>query len=224
MKKLFLSMLVGCASLFSFTAHADEGMWMLSNISAKTDSILRSLGLELTPEQLYSADGPSLNNAIIQLGGFCSGVVVSNDGLVFTNHHCGFDAIQEHSSTKNDYLKNGFFAKTFADELPNEGLYVLFHLKTVDVTDLILGNIPDDAPDRVKDYMIDSISSRLMEMVDYSANGIVSDVSPFYKGSKYFLSVYQRYDDVRLVFAPPQCLGKYGGDTDNWMWPRQTCD
>lgn len=224
MKKFFLSMLVGCASLFSFTAHADEGMWMLSNISAKTDSILRSLGLELTPEQLYSADGPSLNNAIIQLGGFCSGVVVSNDGLVFTNHHCGFDAIQEHSSTKNDYLKNGFFAKTFADELPNEGLYVLFHLKTVDVTDLILGNIPADAPDRIKDYMIDSISSRLMEMVDYSANGIVSEVSPFYKGSKYFLSVYQRYDDVRLVFAPPQCLGKYGGDTDNWMWPRQTCD
>ncbi|MBR6202855.1 MAG: S46 family peptidase, partial [Bacteroidaceae bacterium] len=220
MKKLALLLL----SLLCLTARADEGMWVMGNLSAKTDSILRSLGLELTPEELYSTETPSLNDAIVQLGGFCSGVVVSDDGLMFTNHHCGFDAIQDHSTPKHDYLKNGFFAKTFADELPNEDLYVLFHIKTVDVTDLILSAVPAGATGWKRDSVINAVSEQLMHMVDYSAKGIQSEVNPFYKGSKYFLSVYQRYDDVRLVYAPPQCLGKYGGDTDNWMWPRQTCD
>ncbi len=211
-------------ALFCLTAQADEGMWVMGNISEKTDSILRSLGLELTPEELYSTEQPSLNDAIVQLGGFCSGVVVSNDGLMFTNHHCGFGSIQDHSTTKHDYLKYGFVAKSFADELPNDGLYVLFHIKTIDVTDLILGAVPAGASEWERDSVINTVSAQLMNMVDYSAKGIQSEVNPFYKGSKYFLSVYQRFDDVRLVYAPPQCLGKYGGDTDNWMWPRQTCD
>ena len=220
MRKLTLILL----SLLCLSARADEGMWVMGNISEKTDSVLRSLGLELSPEELYSTETPSLNDAIIQLGGFCSGVVVSDEGLVFTNHHCGFDAIQDHSTPKHDYLKYGFFAKSYEEELPNEGLYVLFHIKTVDVTDLILGAIPAGAGKWESDSIIDAVSRQLMEMVDYSGKGIESEVNPFYKGSKYFLSVYQRYDDVRLVYAPPQCLGKYGGDTDNWMWPRQTCD
>ncbi len=224
MKKI-VSLLVFSFSLFvSPLAHADEGMWVMGNLSAKTDSILRQLGLELTPEELYSTENPSLNDAIVQLGGFCSGVVVSPDGLMFTNHHCGFDAIQDHSTPKHDYLKNGFYAKSFEEELPNEDLYVLFHIKTVDVTDLILGSIPEGATAFQADSTIDAMSLKLMEMVDYSGKGIQSEVNAFYKGSRYFLSVYQRYDDVRLVYAPPQCLGKYGGDTDNWMWPRQTCD
>ena len=220
MKKFFLTLFTA----LSLACHADEGMWVMGNLSAKTDSILHSLGLELTADELYSTEHPSLNNAIVQLGGFCSGVVVSPDGLMFTNHHCGFGSIQDHSTTKHDYLKNGFFAKTQADELPNEELYVLFHIKTVDVTDLILGAIPQGAPAELQDSIINSVSVQLMRMVDYSGKGIQSEVNPFYKGSKYFLSVYQRFDDVRLVYAPPQCLGKYGGDTDNWMWPRQTCD
>ena len=220
MKKILLCLL----SVLCLSARADEGMWVMGNISEKTDSVLRSMGLELTPEELYSTEKPSLNDAIIQLGGFCSGVVVSNEGLVFTNHHCGFDAIQDHSTPKHDYLKYGFCAKSYEEELPNEGLYVLFHIKTVDVTDLILGAVPAGASKWESDSIIDAVSQRLMEMVDYSGKGIESEVNPFYKGSKYFLSVYQRYDDVRLVYAPPQCLGKYGGDTDNWMWPRQTCD
>ncbi|MBQ6751114.1 MAG: S46 family peptidase [Bacteroidaceae bacterium] len=211
-------------TLMTLSAHADEGMWVMGNISEKTDSILHSMGLELTAEELYSTEHPSLNNAIVQLGGFCSGVVVSNDGLMFTNHHCGFGSIQDHSTTKHDYLKYGFYAKSFEDELPNEGLYVLFHIKTVDVTDLILGSVPKDASPEQADSIVNAVSTQLMEMVDYSGKGVQSEVNPFYKGSKYFLSVYQRYDDVRLVYAPPQCLGKYGGDTDNWMWPRQTCD
>lgn len=196
----------------------------MGNLSHRTDSILHSLGLEISSEELYSEDKPSLNNAVIQLGGFCSGVVVSDQGLVFTNHHCGYDAIQNHSSVKHDYLTDGFFAKTLKDELPNEGLYVLFHLKTIDVTERVLGPVPDIAGPEERAMMIDSISRQIVAEVNYNNDNVFGEINPFYGGSKFFLSVYQKYDDVRLVAAPPQCLGKYGGDTDNWMWPRQTCD
>lgn len=221
MKKTLFSLLVllSCISI-----KADEGMWLICNLSQRTDSILRSMGLELSPEELYNPNGSSLNNAIVSFGGFCSGVVVSPEGLVFTNHHCGYSAIQDHSTPKNDYLKNGFFAKKMKDELPNPDLYVDFHLRTVDVTDKVLGPVPSIAGEMEREHIVDSICTILTEAVDDSINGIYGEIVPFYKGSKYYLSVYQRYSDVRLVFAPPQSLGKFGGDTDNWMWPRQTCD
>lgn len=221
MKKLILSLL---ALLSLLPMKADEGMWMICNLSQRTDSVLKSLGLELTQEELYNADGPSLNNAIVMFGGFCSGVVVSNEGLVFTNHHCGFDAIQDHSTPKHDYLTNGFVAKSLKDELPNPDLYVAFHLRTVDVTEKVMNGVTPDMSESQRTAIIDSISNKLIEEVDDTTNAIYSEVNAFYKGSKYYLSVYQRFDDVRLVFAPPQSLGKFGGDTDNWMWPRQTCD
>lgn len=225
MKKTILtSLLAVSALLFGSHARADEGMWVMGNISQRTDSVLHSLGLELTSDELYSTEHPSLNNAIVQFGGFCSGVVVSDQGLVFTNHHCGFGSIQSHSTTEHDYLKYGFVAKKMEDELPNEDLYVLFHLKTVDVTDYLYSFIKDGMTDDEKAAAINAAAVSLCNMVNYSAKGLQSEVNPFYKGSKFFLSIYQRYDDVRLVYAPPQCLGKYGGDTDNWMWPRQTCD
>ncbi|MBO4662817.1 MAG: S46 family peptidase [Bacteroidaceae bacterium] len=225
MKKNFASLIIATCSLFLTTpAKADEGMWVVGNISESTDSVLHSLGLELTAEQLYSADAPSLSNVVVQFGGFCSGAVVSPNGLVFTNHHCGFGSIQANSSVKHDYLKNGFIAKSYKEELPNEGLYVLFHIKTIDVTDKILGRIPAGVTGDARDRKIDSLATSIEEIVNCNNEGLLGSVQPFYKGSKYFLSVYQRYDDVRLVCAPPQCLGKYGGDTDNWMWPRQTCD
>ena len=135
MKRLFLSVI---AMLTLMGARADEGMWMISNLSAKTDSILHSMGIELTHDQIFSTEHPALNNVIVQFGGFCSGSVVSPDGLVFTNHHCGYGSIQDHSTTEHDYLKNGFFAKKLKDELPNEDLYVDFHLNTYDVTDKLL--------------------------------------------------------------------------------------
>ncbi len=210
--------------LMALSAKADEGMWMLGNMSEKTQKVLKEMGLELTPDQIYNPNGPSLNNAIVMFGGFCSGVVVSNNGLVFTNHHCGFDAIQDHSSVKFDYLKNGFFAKKLKDELPNPELYVAFHLSTVDVTDKILGGVKPDMDEMQKAAYMDSVAMSLEESVLDTINCIYGEITPYYKGSKYYLSVYQRFDDVRLVFAPPQSLGKFGGDTDNWMWPRQTCD
>ncbi len=219
MKRILLSLF----SLLALVAKADEGMWMVGNISARTDSVLRSLGLRLTPDEIYSADRPSLNDAIVMFGGFCSGVVVSPDGLVFTNHHCGFDAIQQHSTVRHDYLKNGFYAKKLKDELPNPELYVAFHLGTVDVTDKLLAGTEDMGP-VLKTLHIDSVAMCLQEEVLDTINRVYGEITPYYKGSKYYLSVYQRYDDIRLVCAPPQSLGKFGGDTDNWMWPRQTCD
>lgn len=221
MRKLLFTVLCAISAL---TVKADEGMWMICNLSQRTDSILKELGLELSPEEIYSADKPSLNNAIVMFGGFCSGVVVSPEGLVFTNHHCGFGAIQEHSTPKHDYLKDGFVAKKYKDELPNPELFVAFHLKTVDVTDKILSQVSDTMSLRHRSALIDSISGEIAESVNDSANFIYGEVVPYYKGSKYYLSVYQRFNDVRLVFAPPQSLGKFGGDTDNWVWPRETCD
>lgn len=221
MKKMLLAALMLTATI---GAQADEGMWMICNLSAKTDSVLKSMGLELTHDQIYSKDHPSLNDAIVQFGGFCSGVVVSNDGLVFTNHHCGYGSIQDHSTPQHDYLNDGFFAKKLKDELPNEDLYVDFHIGTTDVTDRILSYITPDMDIQRKNAVIDSLTTAITDAVDDPDNGIHSAVVPYYKGSKYYLSVYLKYSDVRLVFAPPQCLGKHGGDTDNWMWPRQTCD
>ena len=210
--------------IVALAAKADEGMWMVGNLSEKTQKVLKEMGLELTPEQIYNPNGPSLNNAIVMFGGFCSGVVVSNEGLVFTNHHCGFDAIQDHSTVKKDYLKNGFLAKRLKDELPNPELYVAFHLSTVDVTDKILAGVKPGMDEMAKALYMDSVATSLEEAVLDTVNCIYGEITPYYKGSKYYLSVYQRFDDVRLVFAPPQSLGKFGGDTDNWMWPRQTCD
>ena len=216
-----------CAAVsFSLaTALADEGMWMISHLSAHTDSVLHSMGLALTGEQLYNTTGaPCLNNAILQFDGGCSASVVSPLGLVFTNHHCGYEVIQQHSSPKHDYLTQGFYAKSFKKELPNEDMYVLFHVKTIDVTDRILSYVPDTAGFNRRTEMIDSISMVLTDKVEDGENFIQAEVNPFFGGSKYYLTVYQRYNDIRLVYAPPSCLGKYGGETDNWMWPRQTCD
>ncbi len=210
---------------FATQARADEGMWMISNLSAHTDSVLHSMGLELSREQLYNTTGaPCLNNAILQFDGGCSASVVSPYGLVFTNHHCGYSSIQQHSSPKHDYLTNGFVAKSFKHELPNEDMYVLFHLKTIDVTDRILSAVPDTADFARRAEVIDSVSMVLTDEVEDEKQFIQAEVNPFFGGSKFYLTVYQRYNDVRLVYAPPSCLGKYGGDTDNWMWPRQTCD
>jgi len=212
-------------SLSVATALADEGMWMISHLSAHTDSVLHSMGLELSREQLYNTTGaPCLNNAILQFDGGCSASVVSPLGLVFTNHHCGYESIQQHSTPRHDYLTNGFYAKNFKRELPNEDMYVLFHQKTIDVTDRILSQVPDTASFSRRTEIIDSISMVLTDEAEDPDNFVEAEVNPFFGGSRYYLSVYLRYNDVRLVYAPPSCLGKYGGETDNWMWPRQTCD
>lgn len=221
MKRILIALLTWVAC---WGAYADEGMWLITNLSERTDSVLKSMGLELTREEIFSTERPSLNNAIVQFGGFCSGVVVSPEGLVFTNHHCGYGSIQANSTTEHDYLQDGFYAKTYAEELPNEGLYVDFHLNTYEVTDQLLAVTTKHMTEMERAQAMDSMATVLQEAVSDSARCIHAEVIPYYKGSKYYISIYQRFSDVRLVCAPPQCLGKHGGDTDNWMWPRQTCD
>lgn len=220
MKKLWLLLLV-CLPL---CAWGYEGMWLPSCLSAKTQQMMKEMGLELSPGQLYNPDGGALTNAVVSFGGFCSGVVVSADGLVFTNHHCGFDAIQQHSSVEHDYLRNGFVAEDLKHELPNPDLFVSFLVRTEDVTSRILPAIPDGMEEGEREMRIDSISELIVEEAIGGDSLLRAEVTPFYAGNEYYLSVYKDYYDVRLVFAPPSSVGKFGGDTDNWVWPRHTGD
>lgn len=217
MKHLLLTALLLVGALF---ARADEGMWMLSHIDPRTAALMHELGLQLTPEELYSeTSGTSLKDAVVDFGDFCSGVIVSPQGLVFTNHHCGFSSIQSLSTTEHDYLKNGFVAHTHAEELPAEGLFVRLLQSTEDITPRFATFIERDDAEAI-DSLCDAIEH------EYSAKrpDLYYQVQPFYGGNAYYISAYKVYNDIRLVFTPTQTLGKFGGDTDNWMWPRQTCD
>lgn len=219
MKKLFL--LLALLPLYVF---GHEGMWLPCCMSKQTQQMMKDMGLELSPSQLYNPGGAALANAVVSFGGFCSGVVVSPDGLVFTNHHCGFDAIQQHSSLEHDYLRDGFTADSLTNELPNPDLFVSFLIRTENVTDRILKALPAHVEESQRALLIDSIGSLLSQEAIAGDTLLRAEVSPFYAGNEFYLSVYKDYYDVRLVFAPPSSVGKFGGDTDNWVWPRHTGD
>lgn len=211
--------------LLPVLAMADGGMWLPNFITPGTRKLMKDLGLKISPEQLYNPAGGGLTNAVVSLGGgFCSGVVVSDKGLMFTNHHCGYGFIQEHSSVEHDYLKNGFAAMSYEEELPNPDFFVSFLIRTDDVTSRVLAAVPQDATEAQRYAAIDSVSQVIVDEAVSGRENVRADVSPFYGGSEFYLSVYKDYTDVRLVFAPPSSVGKFGGDTDNWMWPRHTCD
>ena len=207
-------------------AMADEGMWILKELNKQNLLRMRELGFTPTYEELYSETNPSVTNAVVIFGGGCTGITVSNTGLVFTNHHCGFGAIQQLSSVEHDYLKDGFVSQSQAEELPVPGLSVRYLRETKDVSERILSEIKDikdikDEADRLA--AADSIGQSLCKELEKDPM-IAADVVPFYNNNKYYLVVYDVFRDVRMVFAPPSSFGKFGGDTDNWMWPRQTCD
>jgi len=205
MKKILLSLLTLLAALA--TTKADEGMWLPSLISQRLAD-MQSKGFELTAEDIYSVNQAALKDAIVLFGRGCSGELVSDKGLLLTNHHCGYGQIQYHSSVEHDYLTNGFWAMNQREELPNPGLTVSFLQRMEDVTDRVEAG-----------QSIDSIVEEAREGGKYSAS-----VESLYYNNKYYLFVYQVYRDVRLVGAPPSSIGKFGGDTDNWMWPRHTGD
>lgn len=221
MKKITGIILFLCLFLQS---RADEGMWMLNNLDAQTVKLMRELGLQLNQQQLYNPDGTSLKDAVVSFGGYCTGVVVSADGLVFTNHHCGFSCIQQHSTPEHDYLKDGFIARTREEELPNPDLFVSFLIRTEKVTDRVLGNLSEGMETHQREMVIDSICTAIQDEAVKGDSTLSAIVSPYFAGNEYYLSIYRDYKDVRLVFAPPSSVGKFGGDTDNWMWPRQTGD
>ena len=201
---------------------ADEGMWTLYNLPTAVYEQMKQYGCQLPMEQLYQSDR-AVKNAVVNFGGFCTGVVVSADGLVFTNHHCGFDAIREHSSVEHDYMLNGFVAQSYADELPNEDLFVSFMIEQQDVSDRVLPLVDGQKSGR-RGEIVDSLENAWQKETRQQDSTLRVELKPFYEGNKYYLTTYRDFNDVRLVFAVPKSMGKYGGETDNWMWPRQTCD
>lgn len=207
-------------------AYADEGMWLLGNLhkNKKTEKTMKELGLQLPASQLYNPNRPALANAVVSFGGFCSGVVVSEDGLVFTNHHCGFSSIQQHSTVEHDYLKDGFVAHNQSEELPNPELYVRFLLRTENVTKRVLSVAGHAHSDSERRVAVDSVMNVIGQEVSKKDSTLTGVVDAYYAGNEFWLSVYRDYTDVRLVFAPPSSVGKFGWDTDNWMWPRHTGD
>ena len=221
MKKLLLSLL---APLAISTAHADEGMWTLYNLPPAIYQQMQQKGFQLPMEQLYQSSN-AVKNAVVNFGGFCTGVVVSPDGLVFTNHHCGFDAIRKHSSVEHDYMLNGFCAQSYEEELPNDGLFVSFMIEQKDVTDDLnrLGLDKLNSSGRIETF-VDSIENAWQKEIRQQDSTLRVEIKPYYEGNAYYMTTYRDFNDVRLVFTVPKSMGKFGGETDNWMWPRQTCD
>ncbi len=219
MKKLIL-LVAGLLSLGNI--HADEGMWTLYNLPQPVFQAMQSQGFTLPQNMIYGAPN-AISSTVVNFSGFCSGVVVSPDGLVFTNHHCGFSAINAHSTVEHDYMLNGFYAKDFSEELPNKDMFVSFMKHQEDVTSrvnsLVAGKSVQEA-----EGIIDSLTNAMTDSVKKIDNSLYVDVDPFYEGNKYIATTYQVFKDLRLVFTVPKSMGKFGGETDNWMWPRQTSD
>lgn len=204
--------------------YADEGMWMLGDLNKETRRTMKELGLELTAKQLYDPARPSLKDAVVSFGGFCSGVVVSREGLVFTNHHCGFSSIRQHSTVEHDYLRDGFVARSHEEELPCPELYVRFLVRQENVTKRVLSAVRPGMDESDRSMAIDSVMWVIGHEVMEKDSTTVGSVDAYYGGNEFWLSVYRDYTDVRLVFAPPSLIGKFGWDRDNWEWPRHTGD
>ncbi|MFH2142063.1 MAG: S46 family peptidase [Bacteroidota bacterium] len=231
MFKKSIILLLALVLSFSFLAKADEGMWLLSLLNKNYDE-MKKLGFKLSPEDLYSVNHGSLKDAIGGLstsqyfaagGFFCTGEIISDQGLLLTNHHCGYDIIQKHSSVENDYLKYGFWAKNKTDELANEDLTVSFLIYMEDVTDSVFAKVTADMDESARQQKISS-AIKAIEKEAKKDNQYDVVVKPMFYGNQYFLFVYETFKDVRLVGAPPESIGKFGSDTDNWMWPRHTGD
>jgi len=206
------------------TARADEGMWTLYNLPSQVYAQMQQEGFTLPSTALYT-DSNAIKNCVVNFSGYCTGVVVSPDGLVFTNHHCGFEAIRSHSTVEHDYMIDGFVAKTRADELPNKDMFVSFMVSQEDITARLTALAKaKGTPDNDWDALIDSVQQAMTDSVQLQDSTLHVEIDAFYEGNAYFATVYRQFNDLRLVFAPPRSMGKFGGDTDNWMWPRQTCD
>ncbi len=217
MKKIVLSCLM---ALTLISARADEGMWLPFLIS-QNYAAMQQQGFKLTAEELYSINKSSMKDAIIHFGGGCTAEIISKEGLVLTNHHCGYDAIAGLSSVEKNYLKNGFAAKNREEEMPCPGLSVRFFVNATDITAKIAKltkKLKGDAADKKIEKFIKE------QEAEYKKQGLEVDIKPFFGGNMWLLMTFERYTDIRLVATPSESLGKFGGDTDNWMWPRHTCD
>jgi len=222
MKKI-LTLILILVSGFGLKLKADEGMWVLPLIEKLNIGKMTELGLKLSAEDIYSLNKASLKDAVVRFGGGCTGEIVSSEGLLLTNHHCGYGQIQAHSTVEHDYLKDGYWAMTRDQELPNPGLSVTFLIKIEDVTDQVLANVKPGMSEQERNSVI-SQARAAIEKKASEGTGYRADVASFYGGNYFYLIVSERYNDVRFVGAPPSSIGKFGFDTDNWEWPRHTGD
>ncbi|NMH29609.1 S46 family peptidase [Flavobacterium silvaticum] len=220
MKKILL---IALLALSAFPMRADEGMWFLMFIERLNHRDMQKMGLQLTSEEIYSINHHSLKDAVVQFNGGCTAEIVSKDGLVLTNHHCGYDAIAELSTAEQNYLKNGFWAADRSKEMKPESLYVRFFVRMDDVTKRILAKLNPNMTEAEREKAVQQ-ESELIQKENSEGGKYVVSVRPFFQGNEYYYFVYQDYKDVRLVGTPPESLGKFGGDTDNWEWPRHTAD
>ena len=208
----------------SFSAIADEGMWLLPYIKKMNEKDMKEHGCKLKAEDIYSAKKASLKDAIVVFGGGCTGEIVSRNGLLFTNHHCGYEAIQKLSSVEHDYLNDGYWAMNYSEELPAEGLSVKFVRHIIDVTEDIMSTVPSTAGQEEYERIVNANKEALIAQLEVRHPGMLVTIPSFFGGNQFFAFIYEEYTDVRLVGTPPSSIGKFGGDTDNWMWPRHTGD
>ena len=223
MKKILTVALGMLAVLLAVPAQADEGMWLPVLINQRIKD-MRAKGFRLKAEDVYSVNKACLKDAVVLFGSGCTGELVSGDGLLFTNHHCGYGQIQKHSSVEHDYLKDGFWAMSREEELPNPGLTVSFLEYMEEVTDAVLKGYEEGMTEKQRDSVIKVNSQALVAEAVKEGKGLRANVEALFYGNQYFLFVFRTFRDVRLVGAPPSSIGKFGGDTDNWMWPRHTGD
>ena len=220
MMKRSLSLLF--AAVLALATMAHEGMWLLTKLKQINEAEMQKLGFKLTAEDIYAINRSGLKDAVVRLGGgFCSGEMVSAEGLFLTNHHCGYDAVQGLSSVENDYLTNGFWAMDRKQELP-AGFGVSFLQRIDDVTDKVLAELNDGMSEADRNNKVQEVGAKLK--AEITGNGMSADFKVMFEGNEFYLFVYKTYRDVRLVGVPPSAIGKFGGDTDNWMWPRHTGD
>lgn len=219
--KVILTLLL--AWFVIFRTLADEGMWIPMLLNQSTIQKMKEKGFKLSAEDIYSINKASMKDAVVLFGRGCTGEFISEQGLLLTNHHCGYGSIQRHSTLEHDYLANGFWAKTLKDELPNPGLTVSLLVRMEDVTEIVLSNVTPQMTEAKREETIQAAIQQLK--AKHSENNRYQvEVKPFYYGNQYFMYIYEVFKDVRLVGAPPSSIGKFGGDTDNWMWPRHTGD
>jgi hypothetical protein len=223
MKSKLLIFILLLTLYFTPLLRADEGMWIPLLIEKYNIKLMQEKGFKLSAEDIYSVNKACMKDAIVQFGGGCTGEVISPDGLLITNHHCGYSQIQKHSSLEHDYLTNGFWAMSGKEELPNPGLFVTFLKRMEDVTDEVLKGTDDDMAVNKRDSLLNANIAEIIKRATTGTNYSAS-VRPFYMGLQYFLFVNESFRDIRLVGAPPSAIGKFGGETDNWIWPRHTGD
>lgn len=226
MKKLLL---ISVLTFFILAGYADEGMWMLTDLKKQNAAVMQDLGLDISIDKVYCPDSISLKDAVVHFGGGCTGEVISAEGLVLTNHHCGYQYIQQHSAVEHDYLTDGFWAMSREQELPCEGLTITFIDRILDVTDYVQEQLKKDEDPEGLNYLspsyLSTVAKRFAKKENIKTDDFtVLELKPFYGANKYYLFVKTVYKDIRMVGAPPSSIGKFGADTDNWMWPRHCGD